>query len=431
MELQSNFATSSQLPASPPVSEALTREQLLTEAVSIAETLQHHAIRSGQSLTWMSPGHPSERDRRQPRPMNLSLYNGSTGVAFFLGALARGTGKTRYRDLALAAVSDLRAVPEAPIIRQAAWFEGRLRLGGAYGLGAVVYALVRLSQFLRDDTLLTDATHWAALITPELIATGRDPDVILGSAGAILGLLALYDHSHDQRLLEQALACGGHLLDIRVASPSGHRAWAFAEGDALLTGFSHGAAGIAYALLRLYERAPESRFLEAAREAIAYERSVFSPEAGNWPDFRPTGSQGPNFMVSWCHGAPGITLARLATLKVLNSEDIRQDIAVGLQTTGQSLFTHNADDYLCCGRLGRVETLFTAGQVFSQPEFTAVALQAAGRIVQRVKGQEASRFDGMTKDAGNVSLFQGISGLGYQLLRFAEPELFPSVLLWE
>jgi lantibiotic modifying enzyme len=30
----------------------------------------------------------------------------------------------------------------------------------------------------------------------------------------------------------------------------------------------------------------ESAFLEAAREAIAFERSVFSPEERNWPDFR-------------------------------------------------------------------------------------------------------------------------------------------------
>lgn len=422
MEPQSDFIQASLPP--------LTKEQLLAEAVSIAETLRSSAIHSGQSLTWMRFGDPSEPDRLQPRPMNLSLYDGSAGVALFLGALAWATGETLYRDLALAAVIDLRVGPDTPTIQRAAGLQGRLGLGSAYGIGAVVYAFVRLSQFLEDIDLLRDAGRWAALITPELIASDCCSDVFSGSAGAILGLLALYDCSHDQRLLKQAQLCGGRVLDTRLASPTGYRAWVSIR-DVFLTGFSHGAAGIAYALLRLYERAPDSEFLEAAREAIAYERSVFSPEAGNWPDFRRPSSQGPNFMVSWCHGAPGIALARLATLKLLDSEEIRQDIAVGLVTTRRSLLARNAVDHLCCGTLGRAETLFKAGQVLSYANMTDVALRASTFVVQMAKHQGAYHVDRSSHGVGHVGLFQGTSGIGYQLLRFADPESFPSVLLWE
>src|SRR5262249_19869577 len=152
--------------------------------------------------------------------------------------------------------------------------------------------LARLSQFLDDDELLEDAHRAAALLTPELIAADRCPDLFSGSAGGILGLLSLYDLSHDQRLLEQAAACGDHVLDVRAASASGYRAWTTIN-DALLTGASHGAAGIAYALLRLYASTSDARYLDAAREAIAYERSVFSPKDGNWPDFRATGAKEP------------------------------------------------------------------------------------------------------------------------------------------
>ena len=56
--------------------------------------------------------------------------------------------------------------------------------------------------------------------------------------------------------------------------------------EEMLTGFSHGAAGIAYALLKLHEATGESSFREAALEAEAYETSVFLPEVSNWPDFR-------------------------------------------------------------------------------------------------------------------------------------------------
>ena len=53
-----------------------------------------------------------------------------------------------------------------------------------------------------------------------------------------------------------------------------------------LTGYSHGAAGIALALLELAARTGAEGFRSAARGAIDYERSLFSSEAGNWPDLR-------------------------------------------------------------------------------------------------------------------------------------------------
>ena len=44
------------------------------------------------------------------------------------------------------------------------------------------------------------------------------------------------------------------------------------------TGFSHGTAGIVYALLRLYEHTRDARLLETAKEAIAYEDTVLAGE---------------------------------------------------------------------------------------------------------------------------------------------------------
>lgn len=54
-------------------------------------------------------------------------------------------------------------------------------------------------------------------------------------------------------------------------------------GERPLAGFSHGAAGIALALLRLHASRPEPAFLQAARDGVAFERAVFSPEERNWP----------------------------------------------------------------------------------------------------------------------------------------------------
>src|SRR5262249_49362908 len=155
-------------------------------------------------------------------------------------------------------------------------------------------------QWLDEPALLSEARSAAALITVDHLAADTSLDIIGGAAGACLGLLAFHQVCPDETVRQQALACGDHLLSYRSTSATGHRAWANRHGQ-FLTGFAHGAAGIAYALLRLYEATREARFLEVAEEGIAYEDSVYSSQAGNWPDFR---HAQPAFKLGWCHGAP-------------------------------------------------------------------------------------------------------------------------------
>ena len=69
-------------------------------------------------------------------------------------------------------------------------------------------------------------------------------------------------------------------------------------------------------------------------EAVAYERSVFAPEAGNWPAHRLAMAVEPakSEPCAWWHGAAGIGLARLGGLPALDTAEIRQDIDMALQT---------------------------------------------------------------------------------------------------
>src|SRR5438128_271660 len=67
-----------------------------------------------------------------------------------------------------------------------------LGIGGATGLGSIVYALAVMSKLLHDDDLLADAVAVSELFGNDLIAADKQLDVIGGSAGAILCLLRLY-----------------------------------------------------------------------------------------------------------------------------------------------------------------------------------------------------------------------------------------------
>ncbi|KAB8330745.1 type 2 lantipeptide synthetase LanM [Scytonema tolypothrichoides VB-61278] len=410
----------------------LTQAQLVEEAVEIAKELQQRAIyATNGSVTWIGMGYLPKAQRMQLQPLGYGLYDGVCGVALFLAALAKVTGDAGFRDLALSALQDLKKTLQHTQPNDQAKFTKEIGIGGATGNGSILYTLVRVSQFLDEPELLDIASLAASLITQESIESDRSFDTIAGAAGTILGLLALYQAKPNPAILEQTQALGYHLLNNRTKSETGFRAWATLEGK-LATGISHGAAGIAYALLRLYKTTQDPVFLEAAEEAIAYERSVFSPNDGNWPDVRnfSLNKSKLSFMTSWCHGAPGIGLARLGGLSILDTVEIRQEIAVALNTTQQ--FGLQNIDHLCCGNFGRMEVLLVAACKLSRPDLLNTVQKQAAQIVARAK--QVGSFDLFSEFSGDIynpGFFQGTSGIGYQLLRLAYPEFLPSVLLWD
>jgi class II lanthipeptide synthase len=205
-----------------------------------------------------------------------------------------------------------------------------------------------------------------------------------------------------------------------------------AAGPTPLAGFSHGAAGIAWALLELAALTGEERFRTAACAAITYERSLFSHEAGNWPDLRElkTARQaGDNdqqrLMMAWCHGAPGIGLARLCSLQHLDDAAIRVEIDTALQTTLAQGFGNNHS--LCHGDLGNLELLLQASQVLEEPQWRAQVDRIAVIILESISRD--GWLCGTPLGVESPGLMTGLAGIGYGLLRLAEPTRVPSVLV--
>ncbi len=410
----------------------LTRTQLLEEAKTIAQEIQERAIRgTDSSVNWIGLSYIPYAERFQLQPLTENLYDGRCGIVLFLAALDYVQGSNRFRDLALDALQSLQRVLRTSDTESIQRFARRLGIGGASGLSSIIYSLVKISQFLQEETLQEDAQRVASLITLEDITADQQFDVITGTAGTILGLLALYDETGEKDILDKAVACGQHLLAHQVGFEGSPRAWKTVE-DKLLTGFSHGTAGIAYALLKLYSITHNKAYLEAADEGIAYERTVFSQRASNWPDFQSIAEQNgqPGFRISWCSGAPGIGLARLGSLSIYQTDEIHQDIEVALQTTHKHSW--QGVDHLCCGNFGRIDVLLVAAQKLSRPQWDKIARQRAAWVVTRAKETGGYQlFANLPRSVSNPSFFQGIAGIGYELLRLAYPEALPSVLLWE
>jgi lantibiotic modifying enzyme len=278
-----------------------------------------------------------------------------------------------------------------------------------------------------DAPDLHDAVRqMARMVTPDKIAQDDRLDVLSGSAGALLGLLALYAATGEKDVIDRAVCCGEHLLACRVVGPNGHRAWPTLRGK-LVAGMGHGAAGIAYALLRLVGVTGRKDFLDAAIEGFAFEQDAFSDEMQNWRGFG-SATDDPVFLTAFCHGAPGIGLARLGALDVLDTPSVRQEIETALHTTEK--FGAKNYDHLCCGHAGRMEIMAVTALKLDQPEWLEKAQQRAGWMLSQCEKRGGFRlFDVLS--VGHPGLFKGTAGIGYQFLRLAYPDQVPSVLLWE
>jgi lantibiotic modifying enzyme len=188
---------------------------------------------------------------------------------------------------------------------------------------------------------------------------------------------------------------------------------------------------MAWSLLELTTLTGEQRFRSAALDAIAYERSLFSPAAGNWPDLRELATSGRPasdgedvFMTAWCHGAPGIGLARLSSLHHLDDPAIRTEIDRAVQTTLTSGLGGNHS--LCHGDLGNLELLLQASETLGCPEPRQLDRMAAMVL------DSVSQLGWLCGNPGRVEspgLMTGIAGIGYGLLRLTEPARVPSVLV--
>jgi type 2 lantibiotic biosynthesis protein LanM len=401
-----------------------TREQLLAAACAIGDRLAETAYHGSGDISWI--GLSTVREQQWVLlPLGFDLYDGVPGVGLFLAYLGAVSGNERYTQLASAAIETVRRKLRANGAKKG-WSE----IGGFLGWGGILYATAHLGVLWGQPEMLAEAQGWLGML-PERIEKDTTLDVIAGAAGCIAGLLTLHACSPSPRILELAIQCGEHLLAKSRAMPQGLGWDPPFPCHGPLTGFSHGAAGITWALLELAVQTGQERFRAAALDGISYERSLFSSEAGNWPDLRtqdtePKGqsAEKPSFQVTWCHGAPGIGLARLLCRRHVADPFFDTEIQTALRTTLSSGFGFNHS--LCHGDLGNLELLLEAGRAFPESSWGREADRLAANILSSI--QHDGWLCGNPLAVEAPGLMTGIAGLGYGLLRCAEPARVPSVL---
>jgi lantibiotic modifying enzyme len=374
--------------------------------------------------TWLGPPPESEPGRRL-ESLGFDLYAGTSGIGLFLAELAAATNNAETRRTALGALQQaLTRASEAPKT-STSLYDGHTGVAVAAARAGILLGHASLVDAARSLALQQDRRR------PD--EDGPD-DLLSGRAGAVLGLILLSKLLDDHALVTPALRLAEELVERSRPGPRG-RSWRspLFRDSVDQTGMSHGAAGIALALVVASAACGDDRLRLAAEETFDYEWSWFDADAQNWADLRGVrrGQRGDllAYSTDWCHGAPGIALSRLAAHRAFGGERWKREASLGLDTTlsrvARSLETgfDAVDACLCHGPLSCGEVLLTGGAYLDDARYRATALDLAAAAASAWQSAEQT-----WRAQSSPGLMSGMAGLGYFLLR-ASGRRTPSLLL--
>jgi lantibiotic biosynthesis protein len=419
--------------------------EFLEAATRIGRRLVDTAVWHEDRCTWL--GDDVDPDGQVVhRSMAGDLYSGTSGIGWALGRLWEATG------------DDVLAPVAAGALRHALHRSAGDPPAGLYtgGIGAAL-AAVGTGAVLGDASLRSAGADLATTVAGAVAHGPPDSQVDLlgGSAGQILGLLNLADLLGDATLVEAAVHVGERLLD---EARRGTLGWTWASTDAAeppLCGLGHGASGVALAFLELEGATGDSRFGEAMRGALRYERAWFDRLQGGWPDLREMDSARvlsgarPTYPIYWCHGSAGIGLVRLRVYQRTDDSLALAEAGAAIDSATATMLrvlareghepTGRANLSLCHGVGSVIELHLAAAEVTGDPEH----LDHARRLGRwGMWGSDDARDFASAEPPAEIpcgvpgggetpGLMLGLAGIATTYLRLSDPALVETpVLPW-
>ncbi|MBV8213773.1 MAG: hypothetical protein JOZ08_11205 [Verrucomicrobia bacterium] len=272
---------------------AAPEHTLLNIAVQAANWILSREVDEGPKTAYW----PSREDLSLDE--KCDLYYGNAGVLVFWRELHRVTGQREYAEAAQRAIDFLdQNLPQ-------------VKLYGLYdGLAGIAFSLAQETDNPQASAACSHAVDYLIQGAKKQANGGvrwnDDNDIMSGSAGIGLALLALGQEQHRPELVSLAVEAGTDLLARSVTAAQG-RYWLHQIGaEKQYPNFAHGTAGIAYFLLKLYEETGESHFLDGAMDGAKYLTSIASLKPATRclvPHDLP--EQNDLFYLGWCHGPAG------------------------------------------------------------------------------------------------------------------------------
>ena len=416
----------SDIPACVVARDPLTAEEALAEAGHVFDTLEGMALMSPSGEeTWLF----RSEGKALLGHSTTAFANGLGGVAVFLAAFAahattaatcdRALGLLEgclYRmDEVLAVLEGARTIPESSV-----------GLGIADGLGGVVRSLDLVVRALGASDACGGSAARATQLLLRTIAVlpkadvegAARLDVYGGAAGLLLALsqCGLARRGDAAKRVAERLAL--RILAARtLVTKDGTRLCDTLGKGWPVSGFGHGQAGMG-AALSAASGAYGIDATDACQDSLAWELATYSERLGTWPDLRrlPSSSK---YLHGICSGAPGMGLCAFAVRNGAADNATQLLASELLERADEACRTlpPNHRDTLCCGNGSLVDYLVSAGRTHD-----AGRLLAGMGTRRRLLGHYVYLPKGM-RLIDEPDLLHGLAGIGYELLRYADPAL--------
>jgi len=384
------------------------------------------AIRLGDTLCRVARSEPDNglswrsTHENQDGISARDLCIGSAGPVLALAGLVSKCGEPAHRDA----------------LRRGAAFLARSQpspggsLPGLYvGEAGVGAALLLAGHALNDPDLIG-----AALDKGRLIASMPylSPDLYNGTAGRLRFHLWLWHAMSDAEQLQYARHAGAEILKS-AEDDGGEACWTIPPGyDGLsgsaYIGYAHGAAGIADALLDLFEVTADQSFADAVRRAgdwiARHAFETLGDSSGlDWPDVSGGASIGP----FWCHGAAGVGRFFLHAAQLGTIEGARLYAVRAARSAAKGARWSSPTQ--CHGLAGNIEFLLDMFQSTNDEEYLHEAL-LLGQLLQRfaLESPGALVWPSESPEVITPDYMVGYAGVAAALLRLSDPDRLPHQL---
>ena len=388
------------------------KDEYLRIAIKIADFALEKAVKCGKDIGWYLVNVASFGNSGwQIEPVSMYLYGGVMGIALFYHMIYHCAKLEKYRDVCRNLDEQLFTYTGEMEGRKS----GRMRTGIYNGETSIVYGYLCIYRITKDIRYLEYAVRHAEFVI-EAIDNEEGCDLLEGLAGAVWGMVMLYEVKGEEKYLKAAEKAGDRLWQRARVIGDGV-GWSTQIEEQPLLGMAHGNAGIMTALAKLYHITKEERYYALLKKALVYEDNYYREELGNWLDFRIKDEKERDGMdtVAWCHGAGGILVSRLMIYEWVK-DDIRGSVENDIQKAGRKLGGEALRKGMClchgsCGNL----LMFMDYVKFSKWQRDLRMEEWFGRyILHRLR---KDGFELLLQEKNNPGLMSGYLGIAYYMLK--------------
>ena len=353
---------------------------------------------------------------------DAGLFYGFTGLAVFACACAAVLGDEQSRAIANELIGE--TIDEIHALCRFLGKKEYLRHGvppgeGA-GFGGILTGLALMRRYTPDERLDVLVGEIMEILEQADFSICKEPDRINGLAGLISVLCRFEEYREYKTIIRRA---ADRLIELKEFSYRDAVVWkTMRDIPRAISGAGHGMAGIAEALFTASFVLGDERYIPAAEDALDYERRAnlrYAGKFGTWADLREFPPK--KYMHGYCAGAPGIGIMLSRIMDKGYDQEAVKNLA-GIVRKSVDNIPLNISDHLCCGNSAVVEYYLSVGDV-----------EAAGRVLgymyERRQREGSYRYSSYkVNNSVTASLFNGLCGIGYEMLRFAFPERVLSIL---